>query len=170
MLTQQMPQSEVVIACDPSALTAEQQERWMEVGPKVYQAIEEIQELADGYAFRLPNSPEMLLLLAEDLNFERLCCPFIHYAVEIESNRGPFWLRMTGGDGVKVFLQMNFEATNLIDEQVAKAAGFSVSARMDIDSVETALETTYLVNERFARSAGSTVPDQNVSAANGREQ
>jgi hypothetical protein len=161
MLTQQIPQNEVVIACDPNALTAEQQIRWMEIGPALYRAIEEIRELPDGYAFRLPTNSEMLMLLAEDLDYERLCCPFIHYAIEAEPNRGPFWYRMTGGEGVKTFLRMNFEATNLIDEQVAQAAGFSIAARTDIDTLDAALETTYQVNERYARSAGSP--------SNGRE-
>jgi hypothetical protein len=164
-----LSQSEVVIACDPNALTTEQQVRWMEVGPNVYRAIEEIRELPDGYAFRLPAIPEMLMLLAEDLNYERLCCPFVHYAIEIEPNRGPFWYRMTGGEGVKTFLRMNFEAANLIDEQVAQTAGFSVSARADIDSVETALEITYLVNENFASSAASPVSNPTITA-NGDKQ
>ena len=97
-----------VIACDPYALTPDQRERWMEVGPQLYKAFQEIQELPYGYAFRLPSDPEILLLAAEDLNFERLCCPFVHYTLEIEPNRGPFWLRMTGGEGVKEFLRMAF--------------------------------------------------------------
>lgn len=160
-------ENETVIACEPNALTAEEQVRWMEVGTKMYRAIEEIQELPDGYAFRLPSNSEMLMLVAEDLTFDRLCCPFIHFMVEIEPNRGPIWLRMAGGEGVKTFLRMSFEAANLVDEQVAKAAGFSVSARTDLDSVETALETAYLVNERFVRTAGSPVSAPALSTANG---
>jgi hypothetical protein len=152
MLTPQLSANEIIIACDPNALTPRQQERWMEIGPKLYRAIEEIRERPGGYAFRLPANSEMLMLLAEDLDYERLCCPFIHYAIEAEPNQGPFWYCMTGGEGVKTFLRMNFEAANLIDEQVAKAAGFTISDRTDLDSLETALELTYQVNEQFARS------------------
>jgi hypothetical protein len=97
-----------------------------------------------------------LLLVAEDLNFERLCCPFIRYTLEIEPNKGPFWLRMIGGAGVKKFVRMGFEAANLIDVKVAKAAGFSVTDRTELDSVETALETIDKVNERFARATNSS--------------
>ncbi len=157
MSTDTRPQSDVVIACDPHALTAEEHERWLgTIAPQLYGAIQEIQELPDGYAFRLPNDPQMLLLAAEDLNMERLCCPFVRYTLEIEPNRGPFWLRFTGGEGVKEFLRMSFESSNLLDEQVAKAAGFSVAARTDLDSVETVLETIDRVNERFARAANSS--------------
>lgn len=142
-----------VIACDPNAVAPDQQEYWVkEIVPKLYRAVQEIQELPDGYAFRLPSDPEMLLLVAEDLNMERLCCPFVRYTLEIEPNKGPFWLRFTGGEGVKEFVRMAFEAANLIDERVAKAAGFSISARTELDSVETTLETIDRVNERFAGS------------------
>jgi hypothetical protein len=68
--------------------------------------------------------------------------------------RGPFWLRFTGSEGVKEFLRMAFEAGNLLDEQVAKAAGFSVTARTDLNSVETILETIDRFNERFAKVGG----------------
>jgi hypothetical protein len=81
---------------------------------------------------------------------ERLCCPFVRYTLEIEPNRGPFWLRMTGVEGVKEFLRMSFEEANLFDEQVARAAGFNVAASKDMDSVETALEATDRINQRFA--------------------
>jgi hypothetical protein len=147
---------EVPIACDPTPITPDQRERWMEVGTQVYKAIREIQDLPDGYAFRLPNDPEMLLLVAEDLNFERLCCPFVRYTLEIEPNKGPFWLRMTGREGVKEFVRMEFEASDVIDENVAKAAGFSVSNRINLDSVKTTLQTINVVNERFAKEAGSS--------------
>ncbi len=144
-----------VIACDPSPIPPDQRERWLEeIGPQLYGAVQEIQELPNGYAFRLPSDPEMLLLAAEDFNMERLCCPFVRYTLEIEPNRGPFWLRFTGGEGVKEFLRMAFEAGNLLDERVAQAAGFSVAARTDLNSVETVLETIDRVNERFARTAG----------------
>jgi hypothetical protein len=96
----------------------------------------------------------MLLLVAEDLNFERLCCPFIHFTLDIEPNGGPFWLRYTGGEAVKEFLRINFETTNVLNEQVAQAAGFSITARTDINSVETALEAVSFANQQFAKAAG----------------
>jgi hypothetical protein len=152
MSTDTTTQSEVIIACNPHALPAEQRERWMIVGTQLYAAVQEVQELPDGYAFRLPTNPEMLLLVAEDLNMERLCCPFLRFTLEIEPNGGPFWLRFTGGEGVKEFLRMSFESSNLLNEQVAQAAGFSIASRTELDSVETTIETISAVNERFARA------------------
>jgi hypothetical protein len=154
MSTDTTTQPAVIIACNPNALTAEQQERWMDVGIRLYAAVQEVQELPDGYAFRLPSTSEMLILVAEDLNFERLCCPFLRFTLEIEPNGGPFWLRYKGGEGVKEFLRINFETTNLLNEQVAQAAGLSITARTDINSVETALEAVSFANEQFAKVTG----------------
>jgi hypothetical protein len=144
------------LACVASALTSDQQEYWVkEIVPKLYKAVQEIQELPNGWAWRLPSTSEMLLLVTEDLNLERLCCPFVNYILEIEPNRGPFWLRMTGSEGVKEFLRMAHESANLFDPQVAKAAGFDVSARPEMDSVEAALQATDKLNEQYARTVVS---------------
>jgi hypothetical protein len=95
------------------------------------------------------------MLVAEDLNIERLCCPFVHYELEIEPNGGPFWLHMTGGEGVKEFLQMGYESASYFDAQVAKAAGFNLSASPEIDSVETALEAVDRLNKNYATTVAS---------------
>jgi hypothetical protein len=157
MSTDTSTQSEIIIACNPNALTPKQQERWVEVGTQLYGAVQEVQELPDGYAFRLPSTSAMLLLVAEDLNFERLCCPFIHFTLDIAPSGAPFWLRFTGGEGVKEFLRISFEASTLLNEQVAQAAGLSIAARTDINSVETGLEAVSFINEQFARATGGGI-------------
>jgi hypothetical protein len=144
------------IACDPNALTPDQQEYWVkEIVPKLYREVQEIQELPNGWVWRLPGTVQVLTLVAEDLNMERLCCPFVKYTLEIEPNRGPFWLHMTGGEGVKEFLKMAFESANYFDPQVAKAAGLNISASSEIDSVDAALEATDRLNEQYAKTAVS---------------
>ena len=47
---------------------------------------------------------------------------------------------------------MSFESSNLLNEQVAQAVGFSTASRTELDSVETTLETISVVNEQFARA------------------
>jgi hypothetical protein len=44
-------QSEVIIACNPNAIPAEKRERWLVVATQMYGAVQEVQELPDGYAF-----------------------------------------------------------------------------------------------------------------------
>jgi hypothetical protein len=143
------------IACDPNAVTAEEQAHWVNtILPGLYKAVEAIHELPDGYAFRLPVSADILKLVAEDLNMERRCCPFLRYTLELEPNHGPFWLRFTGGEGAKEFLRMNFASTRLFDEAVASAAGFDVTGAANLDSVATVLETVDEINQRFASNRG----------------
>jgi hypothetical protein len=156
MTRQAPPSTELPIVCDPSGITDVEKEFWLkDIIPRLYKAVQEIQELPDGYAWKLPSDPEILRLVAEDLNMERRCCPFVTYTLEIEPNWGPFWLRMTGGEGVKTFLRMSFESANMFDEQVAKAAGFNMSDSTDMDTVETVLETIEKINEQFAQTRQS---------------
>lgn len=157
MVSDTTPTNGIPIACDPSAIAPDQQKYWVEeIVPKLYGAVQEIQELPNGWTWRLPSKPEILSLVAEDLNIERLCCPFVHYTLEIERNRGPFWLHMTGGAGVKEFLRMSFESANYFNPQVAKTAGLNISAAPEIDSVETALAAVDRLNERFTKATGSS--------------
>lgn len=150
-LTQNPP-----LVCDPNALTPDQQEYWVkEIVPKLYREVQEIQELHNGWVLRLPSTSQVLTLVAEDLNMERLCCPFVKYTLEIEPNHGPFWLRMTGGEGVKEFLKMAYESANYFDPKVAKAAGLNISASLEIDSVEAVLEATDRLNEQYAKTVVS---------------
>ena len=118
-----LPKSESAIACDPNAIPADQRERWGETGKQVYAAVQEVRELQDGYQFRLPTDSAMLIKTAEYIMNERLCCAFLRFTVEVEPNRGPFWLRLTGDMGVKEYLRSVIETNDLLNEQVAKAAG-----------------------------------------------
>jgi hypothetical protein len=98
-------------------------EQWVETGKQVYAAVQEVQDMPDGYGFRLPTDSTMLLKVAEYITNERLCCVFIRITVEIEPNGGPFWLRLTGGEGVKEYMRSVFEMHELLNERVARTAG-----------------------------------------------
>jgi hypothetical protein len=100
-------------ACDPAAISPERRERWATVTAELYQLVEEIRELPDGFALRLPTQEDVLALAAEEMNFERLCCPFLRMSLEVEPDRGPSWLRMTGGEGVKEFMRAALESSDL---------------------------------------------------------
>lgn len=71
----------------------------------LFRAVVGIRELADGYAFGLPNESGVLLKGAEFVTLERLCCPFLGFALEVEPEGGAVWLRLTGRDGVKAFIR-----------------------------------------------------------------
>ena len=92
------------IACDMSAIEPGLRAGHIATGGRVFRAAEEIKELPDGYAFRLPNESKTLRDAAEFITLERLCCPFLGFALEVESEGGTVWLRLTGREGVKAFI------------------------------------------------------------------
>jgi hypothetical protein len=95
-------------ACSLTALTAEQRKRHAELRKTLSQSITEIQELPDGYAFRLPDDAKTILATAEFITYEKLCCPFFKFNLEIGSDGKPVWLKLTGREGVKQFLKTEF--------------------------------------------------------------
>ena len=48
---------------------------------------------------------------------ERPCCPFFGFAMEVEPDGGPLWLRLGGPDGVKAFVR---EEVGLARSQAAQ--------------------------------------------------
>ncbi len=95
------------IACtrELDVFSPEQRERHETVGQQLKSAVQEVQELSDGYALRYSAETVSVLTLAEFITFERLCCPFLHFGLEVECEEGPVWLRLTGDEGVKEFLR-----------------------------------------------------------------
>jgi hypothetical protein len=98
------------LVCDPAAISPERRERWAAVTDELYRLVEEVRELPHGFALRLPTQEDVLALAAEEMNFERLCCPFLRMSLEVEPNSGPSWLHMTGDEGVKQFLRVALES------------------------------------------------------------
>jgi hypothetical protein len=120
MPTDPISPNAIVIACDPSAVPADQRDQWVATGTQVYAAVQAVHDLPNGYRFRLPAESAMLLKVAEYISNERLCCTFLHFAVEIEPQRGPIWLELTGGSGVKEYMWSVLETNHLLDENVAR--------------------------------------------------
>ncbi len=120
MLTDTPTLDESVIACDPNAVPVEQRGHWIATGKHVYASVQAVEDLPDGYRFRLPTDSAMLIQVADYISNERLCCAFLHFAVEVEPNRGPFWLHLTGGPGVKDYIRSVFATSDLLSEDIAK--------------------------------------------------
>lgn len=92
------------IACDMTAIAPEQRGKHVATIKKLFGLVEKVNALPDGYSFKLPNDSEVVLMAAEFISLERLCCPFFDFAIDIEREGGPFWLSVTGREGVKSFI------------------------------------------------------------------
>lgn len=64
-----------------------------------------VDELGDGYSFRLSGGPEWLALIAQLMIAERECCPFLTFQLTAEPQMGAITVRITGPDGTKEFLK-----------------------------------------------------------------
>src|SRR5919106_1389379 len=64
----------------------------------------EVRDLADGYAFRFAPSSQQLTALAELIDLERRCCPFLRFRLIAEPAGGPLWLELTGPAGTREML------------------------------------------------------------------
>ena len=111
---------EAPIACDLTAIDAVQRDQHLQTAAHVFRLAVEVTELSNGYALRLPNETETFLRAASFIAHERLCCPFFGFALEIEPEGGALWLKLTGRDGVKLFLQSQLGAH--LEPEVARAA------------------------------------------------
>lgn len=96
-------------ACDRMALDpAARTRHFDELGPMLRKVRKMTRELPDGYEFEFPSDSKTYALLNEWAEGERLCCPFFDIAIRAEREGGAIWLRLTGRDGTKQFIQSDF--------------------------------------------------------------
>jgi len=136
------------VACHPDAIPSDERGRWLDVGRKVFRSIQAVQELADGYAYRLPGDRQTLLDLAEYVSRDRLCCQFLRWEIRVEPELGEVWLVTTGSASAKLLLRESLETTDMVLPEVAEAAGLDVSRRAPVDE-----RTVDAVADRVNRAA-----------------
>ena len=90
------------VAC--SLMPAELQERRRNVLAKVRCAVSKVTELQNGFVYHFPSDagiPE----LANLIQLEHECCPFLSFRLTVEAGNGSVLLEMTGPGGTKEFLE-----------------------------------------------------------------
>lgn len=93
---------DIPIACELATETAVAQ-RHTEV-EALFQQVQAVSELDDGYAFRFPGTMQMAADLLDFINAERECCSFFTIALIFTPNQGEIWLHLRGHEGVKAFV------------------------------------------------------------------
>jgi len=113
-----METNESPLACDMTAIPAEQRQTHLSASRELFSQIRETRELSEGYQFRFASEPDVIRRLAEFVSLEKLCCPFLNFAIDVEAENGPVWLRLTGREGVKAFIREEISGlTGLTDLQ-----------------------------------------------------
>lgn len=99
---------QLILACNLAAIPADQREAHNQTTRALFTSVQEVRDLPDGYAFRLPTTNDALLQASTFVANERLCCPFIGFTIEVAAQEGGMWLKLTGVDEVKEFLRAEF--------------------------------------------------------------
>lgn len=89
--------------------SAELQERRRTVLEKLRAAVVDVKELADGYAYSFTSEGNRFKELADMIDLERQCCPFLQFRVTVAAGGGPISVEVTGPAGTKDFLLSTFE-------------------------------------------------------------
>jgi hypothetical protein len=71
-----------------------------EINP-IFQSVQQVKELADGYALSFPGTAEWANRLIKFINFERDCCRFFTFGLVFEQQLGSIWFHIRGPEGVK---------------------------------------------------------------------
>lgn len=105
------------LVCNVTALTPPQRARHAALSEKIRQAAAGRTDLPNGFAFsldfsRLPldaeGEPFCVVELAQWVDLESRCCPFLEFGIDVRPEGGGVSLRLTGGPGVKEFLAKDF--------------------------------------------------------------
>jgi len=94
------------VAC--SLTEAELQERRRDVLQKLRSVVAEVRETEDGYVYQFPSKPLAITELANLVELEHECCPFLAFRLTVEPGDAPIQLEITGPQGTKDFLREIF--------------------------------------------------------------
>jgi hypothetical protein len=92
----------IPFACDMTAIAPSKRDEHIKTIHELFAAVEEVRELSDGFSFRLP--VVMFRRIADFVELERLCCPFLAFLIEIKPDEKAVWLSLKGREGVKTFI------------------------------------------------------------------
>ena len=96
------------LECDLNAFSAAERELHAAGLERLRMATQAVEELPNGIALRLKPDDDSLRLSADFIAYERRCCPFFNFSLEVAAGGGPTRLRITGPDGVKALLAEAF--------------------------------------------------------------
>ncbi len=99
------PESATPIACNLSAMNGEQRSRYQSLRRRIHESAQQIEEVPSGYDIGFGAETETLMLLAEFISLERLCCPFFDFTIKLDAGAEQSWLTVTGPEGTKELLR-----------------------------------------------------------------
>lgn len=103
------PDAAMPLACVPGAIPAAERAAHFQLVRHLFSAeVRERRVIDGGYAFRFDAAA--FDDIARWITNERRCCPFLTFGVEVSRAGGPVWVRLTGPEGTRVFLDAEFSS------------------------------------------------------------
>jgi hypothetical protein len=99
---------ETPLVCNIGVFTLAQRESHIRTTTELIQAIQGVQEVANGYELKFPNETEFISKIAGFISNERLCCPFLQFTLNVIADDEPVSLSLTGPAGTQEFLRAEF--------------------------------------------------------------
>jgi hypothetical protein len=100
--------SDISLFCNMGVFTPAQREAHVLATTELMQGIQNVRAIEKGYEFTFPNETAFISRIAEFISNERLCCPFLTFALEIRSDSESISLSLTGPIGTQEFLRAEF--------------------------------------------------------------
>lgn len=98
------------LACIADAIPAADRPAHFDLLTRLFTlAVRERKSLRDGYAYRF--DADAFDELTRWIANERRCCPFLTFELELTPDNGPIWVRLTGTDGTRAFLDAELPTT-----------------------------------------------------------
>lgn len=85
--------------------TPELQERKRTVIAELKSVVKERQEETNAVRYKFESADKDIDLVSNFIKTERLCCDFFEFSLRVESSSNFMWLKLSGPDGVKDFIQ-----------------------------------------------------------------
>ena len=91
-------------------LVGELTKRKAAISRGLFTHVERVEELPDGFAYRLPAAEPWAAKVLDFVAVERRCRPFFTFEVVFEPHDEPLWLRLRGSSAIKAFLAADPDA------------------------------------------------------------
>ena len=100
--------------CDIKAMTPAERVSYKQLTDKLIAERKKVVESDKGYEFQYSPKTVSLGELAEWVASESKCCPFFDFHIDLEGKGSLLRLRLTGEEGIKPFIRMEFEVNETI--------------------------------------------------------
>lgn len=98
----------IPFACNLKALTTQERAQGKKLNDQLMLAVVSVRERNDGYTLQVDTKRISVVEVAQWVDLERKCCPFFDFQLDLHGKDGGIWLSLTGPEGVKQFIEMDF--------------------------------------------------------------